>query len=204
MAPVIPPLIILSVFGVYNLVKIATQSKSSLKRNMVKTLIGALLIIPLYLNAAYAYEHFKYVDPLPYLSGKVSRDEYINRFNPEYPLMVWANAHLNPEAQVLLMFVGNRSYYLDRDAHLAPDFVMPNIDGDYTAEDILIKMNRYGTTHIIIGYPGFLAWLNGLPNPENRDMFLKGIAPKHARDLIKSMGLNYWQWRNDEYCRMIN
>jgi len=55
------------------------------------------------------------LDPVPFLSGRLSRDAYIARFVPEYPVLQFANRHLDPSARLYLLFLGSRSYYCRRD-----------------------------------------------------------------------------------------
>lgn len=55
------------------------------------------------------------LDPVPYLLGQLSRDEYIGQFVPEYPVLQFANRELPPTARLYLAFLGNRSYYCQRD-----------------------------------------------------------------------------------------
>ena len=55
------------------------------------------------------------LDPLSFLSGRLSRDAYIARFVPEYRVLQFANRHLDPSARLYLLFLGSRSYYCERD-----------------------------------------------------------------------------------------
>ena len=168
---VIPPLVVLSVFGLHNLGLFARQTKSLLGYYFLRSCFCGLVLISLYVNFDYMLERFKHIEPLAYLSGQVSRNEYISRYNPEYPLVVWANNHLPSDSRVLLLFSGSRNYYLDRTVHLAPDIMQKNSDGNYTTEDIVYKMKRYGTTHVIIGYSQFQSWLKGLPSLKDREIY---------------------------------
>lgn len=52
--------------------------------------------------------------PLDYLTGKMTRDEYIQSFRPAYAAFQYANAHLSSDAKIFGLFMGGRGYYSDR------------------------------------------------------------------------------------------
>ena len=74
-----------------------------------------VLALPIAYNAQYLVNQFAYVDPFRYLSGKLSRDEYIAKFRPEYDAMKFLNESLPKDAKVLFAFVGDRGYYCEKD-----------------------------------------------------------------------------------------
>jgi hypothetical protein len=54
------------------------------------------------------------VIPFSYLSGAVSRNEYLENYRREYPVMQYINDNLPAESLILFIFLGNRGYYCDR------------------------------------------------------------------------------------------
>lgn len=121
-----------------------------------------MLLLAFVYNGQYLVEQFRIIRPLDYLTGKVDRDGYVSRFRTEHPVMVRANANLPEEARVLCLSIGDRTYYLDRRAHLAEDFY-DQTGGDYDEEQIEERMMRHGTTHIIFNRAVFLDWASQLP-----------------------------------------
>ena len=87
-APVIPPLIILSAFGCQNLERFFAERGRLL---LGRFLLYAVVISALGMNIHYVLNQFRIVEPFSYISGKVSRDVYITYQRPEYPLFTYAN-----------------------------------------------------------------------------------------------------------------
>ncbi len=110
-APMIPPLVVLSVFGIHNLWQKATHSHPA----KVARAGGILLLLFfLSLNVSYLLSQYRYVRPLAYLSGAWTRAEYISRYRPEYPAMEYINQNLPTDARILFVFMGGRGYYCHR------------------------------------------------------------------------------------------
>lgn len=161
MAPAIPPLVVLAVAGAYNLLQ-WVSGWSRLIGKIGRAGVALVLLLAFAYNGQYLVEQFSIIRPLDYLTGKVDRDGYVSRFRTEHPVMVRANAILPEEARVLCLSIGDRTYYLDRRAHLAEDFY-DQTGGDYDEEQIEERMMRHGTTHIIFNRAVFLDWASQLP-----------------------------------------
>jgi len=112
-SPIIPPLVILSVLGIKKAIGISERLKSLARKGLLFATVGSALAAIL-INAQYVIGQFKYVSPLGYLRGEVSRDQYIERYRPEYPVMQYINKKLPANAKILFVFMGNRGYYCDR------------------------------------------------------------------------------------------
>jgi len=108
----------------------------------------ALFLVP---NLQYAMKQFQIVEPLRYLSGDISRDDYIQKFRPEHAAMRYINRHLPPDARVLGVFLGNRRYYCDRDL-IFDDTLETGIRSAGSAEALAIMLREKGFTHVIIRY----------------------------------------------------
>jgi hypothetical protein len=160
MAPAIPPLVVLSVFGLRNLVHIVSV------RNLVVKRVGwagiSLVILIMFgLNASYIKGQYAYIQPLKYLTGKVDRDSYITHFRKEHPVIRHANQMLPKDAKVLCLSIGDRTYYLNRSAHLAEDFYSP-VENGFSEELLLKRLMRYQTTHIILDKTTLSNWARHL------------------------------------------
>ena len=95
LSPIIPPLVILSVFGVKNLIEVFKQSYSNFMRWLALALVVLILGFSFSLNANYLIRQFKYVKPFIYLGGSVTRDKYIAKYRPEYQAMNYINENLD-------------------------------------------------------------------------------------------------------------
>jgi 4-amino-4-deoxy-L-arabinose transferase-like glycosyltransferase len=152
-APIIPPLVILAVIGISDLSGILKAIRHRYFPNAMGVLIlgVALFLVP---NLHYAMEQFRIVGPLRYLSGDISRDDYIQTFRPEYAAMQYINRHLPPDARVLGVFLGNRRYYCDRDL-IFDGSLEAGIQSAASAEALAIMLREKGFTHVIIRYDLF-------------------------------------------------
>ncbi len=89
-SPIIPPLVILSVFGLRNIGESIHVISARWKKLLVGACLGGVAFACLAYNAAYLAEQFKYVQPLGYITGRVSKlpSEYIIK----YRLVIRADA----------------------------------------------------------------------------------------------------------------
>jgi hypothetical protein len=165
----IPPLILLSVFGLINLFKIANQISSLIFRRICIALVVIITCLAFTLNADYLRGQFKYVDPVPFITGKVSRDEYIGRYIPEYPAVRYINANLDNKAKVLFILIGNRGYYCDRDYSHDMDIIKMSITRAERHEDISGELKKHGITHMLIRYGLFEEWMDNNFPKEKRE-----------------------------------
>ncbi|MBA7694768.1 hypothetical protein ES703_103381 [subsurface metagenome] len=90
-SPIIPPLVILSIFGVRKIVDLVSALKARYSRNLGFAVVFLIVSFSLWLNAHYIFTQYRYVDPITYLSGTVSRDQYIERYRREYPVLRYIN-----------------------------------------------------------------------------------------------------------------
>ncbi|MCW5199577.1 glycosyltransferase family 39 protein [Desulfobulbus sp. F1] len=110
--PMVPFLVILSMYGLYHVEMLAEKHVAKQSIALVIWLLPITLM--LVWNGHYFYGQFKKIDPLSYISGRLSRDEYLAKQLPEYQVMQYANKHLPASAKILCVFMGWRGYYLDK------------------------------------------------------------------------------------------
>ncbi|MBW1824543.1 MAG: glycosyltransferase family 39 protein, partial [Deltaproteobacteria bacterium] len=159
-SPIIPPLVILSVFGVEKLIGVFRQSRSKAVRWAGLTLVTLILIFTLSLNTNYIIGQFKYVAPFRYLDGSVNRDKYIAGYRPEYPAQKYINDNLDSDAKLLFIFLGKRGYYCDREYVFDIGILERLIKSSESPEDILNGLDKQGITHILIYYHLFEKWMS--------------------------------------------
>ena len=80
------------------------------------------IVIVLVLNVVYQGLDFLRIDPLPYLAGRESRDEFLTRnLGQHYAAMQYINENLPSEAKILFLWEP-RSYYCQR--QVQPDAIL--------------------------------------------------------------------------------
>jgi hypothetical protein len=185
MAPAIPAIVVLSIFGLKNLVDIYSQ-QCELTKNIGMVFLTILIFCTLIYNAKYIHHQFAYIQPLAYLSKKVDRDTYISHFRFEHFVIQYANETLPKDARVLCLSIGDRTYNIERDVHLSEDFYN-RVNGTFTESDLLKKLKRHGTTHIIFYKNAYLDWARQLKQ-EERNMF-ENVFDKNTKLLFEKNGV---------------
>jgi len=113
--PIVPPLVILSMYGLHGtLQRISAWTTGSRLQKMVISAVA--LCVPasmLWYNGQYFSSQFVEVNPLPYLRGDISRETYISTYRPEYSAIQWLNTRTTPPVRIICLFLGNRGYYMD-------------------------------------------------------------------------------------------
>jgi hypothetical protein len=102
---IVPPLVALFAYGVFNLY---------LRIKQPAYLILCLLFFAGF-HGFYLYRYFREAAPIAYLLGKESRTAYLTRALPEYSTFEFINRQLPQSAKIYLLFVGRRGYYCERD-----------------------------------------------------------------------------------------
>lgn len=143
-SPIIPPLVILSVFGL----------RAVLNHNIIGL---SMIVLLLGFNLHYLLQQFNLVQPVPYLQGAISRDDYIQHYRPEYASLQFANQNLPEDCIILGVYLGNRGYYSNRkilfDFHLLKHAARQS---NPTAMGQVLQSQ--GITHLLIRYDLFNQW----------------------------------------------
>jgi hypothetical protein len=156
--PIIPWLVILSVFGIHRLVTTVKSYGSGALEKLAMGAATAAAALFLVLNASYVVTLFGKIQPMGYLSGSVSRDAYIEKHLPEYPVVQYGNAFLPQNARVMALFLGNRRYYSDRDMFFGINFFKKRVKNAQGPGDILQALQGKGVTHVLVGRNLFEWW----------------------------------------------
>lgn len=188
---ILPPLVLLSVYGLKNLFDLVRNVDSQLLRRTGIMLTLGLASFLLWLNAAYVRAQYKEVGPVAYLSGLVSRDEYIDRSRYEYPAMRYINENLPKDARILFVYLGNRGYYCDREYIFDMKFnrstLLQLVKNSNTPEQVLSGLKGLGITHLLIRYDIFEPWVK--TNFEHKDkQLLWAFFENHAKLLFFQRG----------------
>ena len=189
-SPIIPPLVILSVFGLKKLLDVIKEFSSTTHRKIGWTIIFLIILFSLWLNAHYVFTQYKYVRPFDYLTGTLTRDEYIETFRKEYPAMRYINTNLSPEARVLFFYLGNRGYYCDRDyvfdMQKGVSTFWEILKRSNSPEEVLTELENRNVTHLLIRYDIFDRWVKN--DFEDRE---RTIVSQFFKKYVKSL---YFKW----------
>lgn len=179
-APIVPPLIILSVMGLHRLyVKILTRYSGDsllIPRAVVTAVTGMLLMF----NAAYVMQQFKEVQPINYLSGRVGRDAYIETYRNEYPVVQFANTNLPSTAKILSIFLGNRIYHSDIAMVTDHSVFLMAVKKSDSPQKISMDLRKRGLTHLMVRSDLFDSWIDNNFSEKKKELiklFFKENAP---------------------------
>ena len=139
-----------------------------------------IIVLTACLNGVYIYKLLLKTDPTAYLSGRIPRSEYIEKFQPEYPALDFANRHLPENTRLLAFFLGNRSYYSNHDIvfnHTQFKWIVKNAA---TAGDVLVSLKKNGNTDIIINYAQFNEWVDINFNTKEKQL-IQQFMNRHTR-----------------------
>lgn len=170
--PAIPPLVILSIFGLNNFFQYIIPSiiiaLGSVLKPFVKTFSLAFIILIAGLNAVYILQLFRIIEPIPYLTGQITRSEYIEKFRPEYGVIDFANKNLSGEVKIFAFFLGNRRYYSNHEISFNYSQLKHLVQNSKTAAEIFQGLKKLQYSNLIINDRQFYAWLNIEFNKEEK------------------------------------
>jgi hypothetical protein len=188
-SPIIPPLILLSVLGIKDIMDGVGDLKGRATGRAVTILLLSALTVALALNSRYFFEQFRYVEPFPYLRGHVSRDAYISKYRPEYPALQYIDRHLPSHALVLFIFVGNRGYYCERDYIFGEDFMGEVFLASKSPEEMVRVLRGKGITHLLIYERLFEKWIRDNLSDGDRHV-VREFFMKYVRVLYHEKGFS--------------
>ena len=194
-APIIPVLVVLSVMGAEKLHRAIGKGRRGRGKNVVFALLLIALASALAYNGQYVVGQFKEVEPLGYLTGAISRDNYLDRHRPEYAAMRFINNQLPQDAKVMLVFLGSRGYYCDRsyvygDEALGSVFLISE-----NAQEMNSKLKDMEITHLLIYDPLFGRWVSGNLK-ERAERGLKPFFLNYAKLLYSQNGFSVFALGN--------
>ncbi len=186
-APMIPPLVILSTFGLRNLMVWSQSWGGPRRRQPGYVVLGAAMFAGALYSADYLAEQFHLVRPLGYLTGQVSREAYITARRPEYPVAQWANRETPQDARILLVFMGKRGYYLDRDYVVGVDRLGSLVQRAESPEGVLQALMKNRITHLMVFLPILNKWAVDNLDGDKADT-MKRFFREHTRLLCLHQG----------------
>jgi hypothetical protein len=189
-SPIIPALVILSIFGLINIWEMVLKFTARYARAVGILVVCLLVILSMAVNINYILLHFKVVEPFQYIKGDVSRDEYISKHRGEYPALRYINGHLPVDAFVLFVFGGKRGYYCDRQYVVSGESRLRRlIHKAKTPEEILAGFESQGFTHLFIYNPIFIKWVDD-NFEKGKKRILEDLFIKHIKTLYHENGFS--------------
>ena len=170
--PIVPPLVLLSIYGIKNLMDSIGRVSITKYKNFLIAVLAIVVVSFLSLNIFYVKDLFAYIKPFDYISGNVSRDDYIARFRFEHPVTLYINKNLSDDSLSWLIYLGKRGYYLNKP--YAPDRANSFINivkNSNNSDEITAKLIQNGVTHLVI-QTGFLnKWQNEIFSAQKQALF---------------------------------
>jgi len=190
--PILPLLIILTVTGI----------KQVMDFTGTKSIVATGVALLLSLNLVYLIYYFKEKEPLPYLKGMITRDEYLLKHQRGYTAIRYINQNLPLQAKILMVYTGDRGYYIEREyyynSYLSGQPLREPIEGSKNALDVARKIKGTGATHILMDERIFDEFIENNLDERQKLLyydFLKGYLTKlHASDgyiLYEISGVKY-------------
>jgi 4-amino-4-deoxy-L-arabinose transferase-like glycosyltransferase len=186
-APIIPPLVILAVIGMLDLI---SSIKSRFTKQVRWVSLGATAVVFLGLiglNMAYLIGQFRIVDPMSYLTGRISREDYIQKFRPEYAALDFANKKLPDNSRILALFNGNRIYYSERELICDNESFRKAVHASRTSDDLVQSLKRRGISHVLVRLDLFSEWANSQFKADQKDI-LKSLFGETLTRLYHGYG----------------
>ena len=191
--PIVPPLVILSMYGLRGLKDVLGRRTGgkNVKTPTAAVIVTGISCLMLGYNMHYLLKQFATVAPLSYLRGEITREQYITAYRPEYPAIQYANSLLPPDAKVLCIYLGNRGYYMN----FQPVFEQPyDSSGIFSTflrlndqkKDILKLISKKGITHILLRDDLTGTWFN-LLTPQQKT-FISPIFQNLTQPMFKLKG----------------
>ena len=135
------------------------------KRKRIFALLLCIVAASLAFNGYHIIRGFMKISPLRVAAGIESRDEFLSRTLPHYPLYRFVNRNLPPDARVFLLYMKNYTFLCDRDCYADSMFeahtLQMILQEESSAEGVRGRLKAMGFTHLL--YDGI--FLLGEPSP---------------------------------------
>ena len=158
-SPILPPLVVLSMFGLHNLQADILNRTRLISGPMKKALILCIILAMLGLNASYMANRFEKDHPIAYLTGEVTRDEYIQAYLQEYASYQYANQNLSQNDKIFGLYIGNRGYYSDIPVEFSIELLQKLATRSESGIEVAEKLHEQGFTHLLVNFSLFNYWV---------------------------------------------
>jgi Dolichyl-phosphate-mannose-protein mannosyltransferase len=185
--PIVPPLVALFAFGVFNIY---------LRIKQPAYLFAGLLFFA-GLNLSYLWVYWRAVGPLKYLVSGESREDYLTLRLPEFAAYQYVNRELHSTAKIYLLFVGRRAYYCDReyfhDGGELPGLLLEAIRAAKEPGDVARQLKAKNLTHLLVRDELLIRFLRDNLDPTQQRIW-DGLASGHLTPLFRRNGYSVLQF----------
>lgn len=200
--PVIPFLAILAVMGIVNLANKLKEETFFSSWKFHKS-IGLIFRISLFvsvtillgLNGLYLKNRVDIIKPFSYVFGQETREAFLRRHLKHLPAVEYVNTQLPDDAIVFTMFLGRRSYYLDRPYKNEPSFGMDTlkqmVNNSVDAEKFVKYVRSLNVTHILMRSDLVGHFLDSTFSQEENMRFMN-LAKKYWKLIYTYNGYAVW------------
>ena len=143
-----------------------------------KLIFGLLLLIitgSLAFNGYHLLHEFMKVRPFNFAVGLESRDEFLTRMIPPYPMYRFVNQELPPESRVFLIYMKNFTYLCEHacysDAMFEAHTLQKILQHSTSPAEVRARLKTYGFTHLLYNKTYLLSDLSPLSRGE-KSLFL--------------------------------
>jgi len=191
--PIIPPLVILSMYGLKDVWDTVLSHYFSKKRGILpRSIFAGVILSMLFINASYIINLFDTVEPFSYITGKVDRETYIEKRRPEFAALRYANKNLKENSRIMGIFVGQRGYYSNHDIFFNFHLLDDSVKSSKSSDNIAINLNRKGITHLLIKHDIFGNWVKHHFNEKEKSM-LNDFFNKNLKMVFSKNGYHLYQ-----------
>ena len=191
--PVVPHLVILSVYGLKLCVDLLKVMSQPLAQKAGVVCLVLFMGYGLWVNAAYATALYRYVQPFVYLSRAVDRDGYIARYRYEHEAFQYVNRTLDEGSLLYFVQLGKRGYYCD--IPYVPDSGGTHLttllyrgETRRSPDGMAADLKRRGITHLVINMN--IAWPSLVKNGNPGDgEALKAFLREKNTQLFEGQGV---------------
>ena len=175
-------LTILSIKGLEDWISLQ-HSKLGKKEQMF---VIPVLILGLIFNTSMITKAWSEVGSLPYIFKRESREPFLMRQVKSYPLYLAANHLVENDEKILLVYMRNLGYLMDKpffsDSVFEDHTLKEIIDEEVYAMDIINRLNSMGITHILFNHQ-FIFGKYSRYSPGEKGI-LKNFLAKHAQRIL--------------------
>ena len=157
-ATIVPPLVVLATYSLYAMR--CWLLSSGRAESIANAVTGAVVAVYLLPNLAYASSLWAKVDPMPYVSGKQSYEDYSREHLPEYGVVAAANQAVPETGKLLVLYLGRRSYYFSADAFSVNAVFTYLAETAPSGQALGDRLLELGYTHIMAQDQLFLNWVD--------------------------------------------
>lgn len=158
-------------------------------RRVTFALLLCIVAASLTFNGYHIIRDFMKISPLRAAVGIESRDEFLSRTLPHYPMYRFVNRNLPPDARVFLLYMKNFTFLCERDCYSDSMFEAHTLQKilreEASADGVRSRLKAMGFTHLL--YDGI--YLLGAPSPlsaEQKRLFYD-FQKRHLRT-VRSEG----------------